>query len=258
MGKGMVILAIIFILLMGGIAMGYFFIQKPSQVRPLTYHNISIRALDESTLDVVLGNYSLYLNNGFFNQGTTKVNYVLEKVPVNGTVTIFVNSPGYYTTMYLWQAFGSDPVYRRADVELKPQGEIKVEQEGRLAFLDNPINLNISSTAYVKGIHICLRWSANIITAQIANYSTIEVPERLENLVDKCYKTQEFLDNSSVVFPIEFKKFRSLDPSDEIKVYILDVDITPDSYLQCPSNCYTLIDEWGQDIGIPDYLHIIK
>jgi len=258
MRTGLIVLTIIMLVLMGGVVFFYFAIEKPNQALLSVQHNYSIRFVDEISGEVIITNYTIYLDGAFYKRGISKkLGFVLERVPFNKSVDIFSESKTHYTTRYRHRSFSSQAKNIRAEVIITPHGRIDIFHRGEF-ILGDDLSLNISSKGLVRQISVCLRWSSSFITVSIPNQTLIDVPPRLENKVDKCYKTREVLKNSSVSFPIDYKLFRSLDLSDNIKVIVLDADITPESVKTCPGSCYTLVDLGGNDIAIPDIEYVIK
>lgn len=252
MAKGVIILIIIFILLIGGALGLYFFYEKPVQEKPLELINISIIAKNDEVVKtgygVVLGTYDM----NYIQGETLTGGFVLRKININESFSVHnenIGDQNYYTTHIEFIAIPRS-VNVRVTLSLVEPGELEISQEG--LFQDKSINLTLYSEKEFRNLHFCLRWTPAVVGVSTnINFTEREVPGRWANKVDKCYETEKSLQNSSIPIQINYEFFGEVTEEDFLEVVIMDGD---ERWLGFP-----YIDEKdGEDIGAPDVIYRIE
>lgn len=264
MGRAMMAVVAIFfvvVLMAAGYAAYYFLIKDDDPIKEaVAYKNIFLRITDTHTDKQIQSGFLIYLpeTNTVYKNGTTLKNGRLKiEVPFNTTIYLMsfnLEGQEYYTT--IWNQ-GSTKILQDRDVNLNVDvyGEIEIEHNGTLNG-DN-IFIKLTKKGAVNSVKPCLRWSFNIISADIIGKGHSETPSRLNEKVDRCYDSIDISGNSSEpsVFEIRYTLFKQTTSEDFIKVYLIDEDAR---YWQlASSNGYVSEDKEGKDIGIPDVIYRI-
>lgn len=233
MGKFLAFALLIIAVLAGLGAYSYFSYEKPKQQETkIEFHNVSISASEAHSLKRIIANYSIVRAGESFSGQTLRDSYSVQRIPTNGTFEVITYAPGYYTAFEVPSINYIYPQNVRIDSILDPIGNLSITPEGRLGMQDN-ISLRLSVNGLIKTMKVCLRWSNNIISAQLEGLIRDEPPNRLINKVDKCYRLDGRLRNSnSTILSLHYAKSRPLTPDDEIKIHFLYGNILPASQKQ--------------------------
>lgn len=260
--KGFLIVILIFVVLIIGIGYLYYVIEKPFQERAeWEYYNASFIVKDNgepvsSELQIVLQDNP----NEFYLIETQKDGYVNVQLPTNKSFRVFnkVNfTSTYYTKRYSY--FINQPQNLRINVDLERIGDITLNQTGDLSNDNVNLTLKVNNGTF-RFINFCLRWDSGIISVETDDdYIKYEEPQRLQGLVDSCYKVYRSLlnENEKRTIPLYINKWSNEDIG--LKIYIMDGDIRWNS-IDLNNNGLDsyLIEVDGKDIGKKDILYEFK
>jgi hypothetical protein len=253
--RGIIIFfSILFLFLLVGIIILYFYFEIPRQeeIKALsTVINFSIYATENN--EYIKTNYIVKIDNEIYSKGETLLNNpVIVSIPTNRTVTIYNSNnenQDYYTTIYQKTVIGSME-NQRVELKLSNPGKLVVFSNRNLEDSGKFI-INISSTSYFNKPYLCIKWSPHIITVSTV-YQVIDKLERYQ-LYDKCYDFNREITNESFLFPVTYKIFGDLNENDYIRLAFIDSD--------CIDTCSTYsINSLNEtvDIGSIDIIYDIK
>ncbi len=261
MNKGIIVVAIMFVMIIA-VAIGvYFFYEKPIQDKPVELHDVNIRFYLESDINKQVETgyiISLIPLNNIYKEGKSlEMDWIREGTPLNNSFRVFnKNLPGqnYYTHYKEEKDFDGIKKSYRVEISLAEAGTLNIKTNDDFP-VDNPINLIVESSGEVDNLGFCIRWSDNIISvrAKDTTLSEMSAPQRLTGFVDRCYDLKKSLINDSMIVALDYKKFGDIGPNDFIRVIAIDGDIR----FNDPTKAVREeID--GTDVGIEDVVFIIK
>lgn len=245
-----IIIIVIFLILVGGIVL-YFAIEKPSQDKieqGKVYNNLSIDAFANDKQ--IIANYIIFYNGSVYVKGTTLANdYIMQQLEANRSYDIMVESPEVYPKIMHMNPTMLSPV--RVDLVVDKIGNASMHVNGTF-WQDNPLNLTIDVKGIIKNPLLCFRWSIDLIGVSINGLDKYSgtIPKRIN--ADKCYYLNSPINNTFLMFPVNYDKFGSL-RDDYIKVILIDGDVTSED----PSKII-YENSKGEDIFLKDVLYEIR
>jgi len=252
-----IIFIIILLFVIGIFALVYFTYERPIQIgENIINKNVSLAIFDGkkqiSTSFVVTLDDSV-IPYKFLN--TTSSGYTFFVVPLNRTFSIYninLKNQTFYTSKYRFNDMS--PSNLRLDFQLKKIVSLNVSKDGNLG-PDNPINLTLIPNGTLQFVTICIRWSDNVISADIQDVESKDAPQRLLNKVDRCFYTKQSI-SSKTIYPINYKIFGDISSKDFLDIYIIDGDIGYNVRNQ--DNGYLTQSSNFKDIAYPDVHYRIE
>lgn len=225
------VVVIIIVAVFGAVfALVYHEYEKPIQeTQIIEYHNISLQALRADTMQPIVAEYSVWAHGRAYTGMTSVGGHVVERIPTNSTLEIYLRKPGFYTLKATPAFDHTQATTLRSEHMLDPVGNLTIVQGGRLG-LDNPLVMKAAADGKVMHVLGCVRWSLNFITVSIPNATLVTPPARLAGKVDKCYDLNMTLTNgTSLSIPISYKEYQRLTLQDYIELRLVFGDIVEGS-----------------------------
>lgn len=219
MQAGMIIFIIIVLIFIGGIVYMYYKYEKPMHEEVLQYVDLSVFAKEQGTEIFNETGYKIYANDIFLSEGATaKYGGVLERIPMNRTITISnynIGTQDYYLNN---QSFNTNEnrTYRIV-LELVKPGNLSFEQKG--IFSNNEfLFLNITAIGDNRELYYCITWSRHIIFVD----SKLDNRTSKNESLGKCYNFGSLKNKEKKQITIEYKKFGIIDKDDFIWINFYD------------------------------------
>lgn len=241
---------IILIVFISAFFLIYYYWYSPSNEEETV--DIFLRTFDNRTSKQIPTGYSVVLENGLqvYQKGQTlKEGRVKIPVPLNTSfylVTYNIDNQDYYSD--LWRGEPQRLLDDRdVEIYLNYYSNPLIGQRGRLG-LDSEIILDLTSKRYLE-VSPCVRWSSRIVRVDLIHEGMIEMekPERLKNMVDKCYSS---IDASDTNVTLKYTTLSELNEADFIRIYFLDSDY---DISNLPNK--RLEDEYNNDIAGEDLIY---
>lgn len=251
MGAPFIVLTIIVLVACSLIFLTYIFIEKPIQNQEVLYNNINIKIIDKNE-NILVENYTISIDGIEFKKGkSVDKGYILEKLPLNKSFTIFIEGEDIYNEERFIEVKPSIiPININVIIDVNKLGNLTISQNETLEN-DELINLTIFSEGAVNNLFACLYWTKNIISVDIMNTNITkldnsEIPQRYKMI--KCYNLNLNLYNSTQIISLKYKKYLEFN-NDFIKVVFIDGDYSANKTLQIGNK---------EDIKMKDAEYIIK
>lgn len=208
----------------------YWLYERPVQeAAEIRYHNLSIRASNTDTGRPIVANWTILTAGQTLTGHTLKDGFVLQQIPVNQTVQVYMHAGGYYTAVMTPEFDFSVPTPVRVEPALIPVGYVTLTPGGRLG-IENPLPVTITAHGHVHALKACVRWSTNLISVSIASPEAVLTTKepRLRNRVDKCYSLNLTMgDGESHTLLIDYREYLPVTAGDSITIHILYGDNDP-------------------------------
>jgi len=215
MQKAFLILGVAVLVIIGAIAVSYFFIEKTIVADSLKNIELSIKSVNENG-DNIINNYFILTDGFIFKQGkTVEGGYIKDNVPYNKSFSVFFDDDNIYSSFH---DFNSNLNIQQLEVVNRARaiGQTNLSYSGTF-WADNPINLSINSTDVINNMLLCIHWSRGIISSTISGFDKYIVPSRVK--MEKCYLLES--NETSLIIPITYKKYNTNNNEDFLEVMLV-------------------------------------
>lgn len=223
--KGIVVIGIITLLLVGGGFAAYYLIELngTSGLTEVDYLNIAAR----EGFSNIITNYTVAtgaIGNIYTTGDTQKGGFVRVAVPANDTIFVYNSNKEdqfYYTDVETIDT--STPGPHRVLLDVVKPSDISVSFSN---IKEDSFTLRIGTSTIIKNVHACVYWTTHVVTAKFNNsYSEVIVPNGLGHKAVRCYDLDKDIEKGKpLTEEIIFTSFGIIDDTDYISVTIYDTD----------------------------------
>ncbi len=226
-----IIIAIIFIILIGGVVAIYFIYEKPKNEKT---NLISLSIFAKENNKLIKTGYKIFVDGNFYTEGETEIRgAVLETVPFNKSIKISnfnLDNQSYYKDEVIIDTSINET--KRVILTLIYPCMLNVTSDEKLGD-SSDMNLTIYCDGLFKNMSMCLDWSLHILVAKTTSFTEIQKIDRN----NKCYSIKSLIDEE-IIIPIEYYVFGDITKNDYINISFYDNE---ERYIL--RNSYTITNE---------------